>query len=390
MHGLGFRFTSTSLADGELALRDDVRRFLHEPHPGWSGPHLGFSGFSPEFSKELAARGWVGMAIPREYGGSGRTAVERFLVAEELLRAGAPVGAHWIADRQSAPMILAFGTERQRRFFLPKIASGECYFSIGMSEPDAGSDLASVRTTARRVDGGWRLRGRKVWTSNAHLNHYCIVLCRSERRTDDRHAGLSQVILDLAAPGVQVRPLRLLDGSHHFNELVLDDVLVPDDMALGDIGSGWRQVTAELSFERAGPDRYLTTYPLLQEFLGHDRFGPTGDRGLDEHRGLDELGRLGARLWAIRQLGLAVARSVDRGHSPGAEAALVKDLGTRLEQDIVRVVAELVDEQPSLDSADRLLALLADATLNAPSFTIRGGTSEILRSVAARRLEVGQ
>lgn len=384
MPGPDIAFRPTRFTDAELALRREVREFVREEFPpGEYRPNLGFGGYSPEFSRRLAARGWVGMAIPREYGGRGRTTVERFIVVEELLRAGAPVGAHWVADRQSAPVILAFGTAEQRKRFLPAISAGECYFSIGMSEPDSGSDLASVRTAAERVPDGWRLRGRKIWTSNAHVNHYAIVLCRTSPLESDRHAGLSQFIVDLHAPGVVVRPLYLIDGSHHFNELELDDVLVPDDMVLGEIGAGWRQVTSELTFERAGPDRYLSTFPLLERYLA--------ERGADTGPATAErLGALGARLWTIRQLGLAVARAVDGGAAPAVQAALVKDLGTTFEQEVVRVIGDLVESEPSPDSTSLLLSLLAEAVLNAPAFTIRGGTTEVLRMIAARGLGVGR
>jgi alkylation response protein AidB-like acyl-CoA dehydrogenase len=386
MSGLDIVFQPTRLDDAELALRHEVREFLRQEFPpGEYRPNLGFGGYSPDFSRRLAARGWVGMAIPREYGGQGRTAVERFIVVEELLRAGAPVGAHWIADRQSGPVILAFGTEAQRVRFLPAICRGECYFSIGMSEPDSGSDLASVRTVAEPVPGGWRLRGRKIWTSNAHLNQFAITLCRSSPLTADRHAGLSQFIVDLHSPGVVVHPVHLIDGSHHFNEVELDDVFVPDDLVLGQIGAGWRQVTSELTFERAGPDRYLSTFPLLERYVA-ERAALDGT----VERAAGRIGRLGARLWTIRQLGLAIARAVDRGDAPAVQAALVKDLGTTFEQELVRVIGDLVDDEASQDSPSLLIALLAEAVLNAPAFTIRGGTTEVLRMIAARGLGVGR
>ncbi len=253
------RFTPAVLTEDEEQLRSEVRAFLAEElPPGSYAPGLGMNGsHSPEFSKKLAQRGWLGMAVPPRYGGHGRTAVDRFIVVEELLAAGAPVGAHWIADRQTAPALLTYGTEEQRERLLPAISAGECYFSIGMSEPDAGSDLASVLTMATRVPDGWSVSGTKIWTSGAHLNHFCVVLCRTSPLEDDRHHGLSQLIVDLTSPGITINPIPFLDGSHHFNEIVLDEVFVPDDMVLGDVGMGWQQVTSELSYERSGPDRFL-------------------------------------------------------------------------------------------------------------------------------------
>jgi alkylation response protein AidB-like acyl-CoA dehydrogenase len=379
----GISFTPTELTASERALRGEVQEFLAAELPSSRRPSLGFDGHEPEFSRKLAARGWVGMSIPAKYGGGGRTAVERFIVAEELLRAGAPVGAHWIADRQSGPVILRFGTEEQRQRFLPSICRGECYFSIGMSEPDSGSDLASVRSAAERADGGWRLRGRKVWTTHAHRNHYFIALCRTSPAEQDRHEGLSQFIVDLKSPGVEIRPLLFLDGSHHFNEVVLDDVFVPDDMVLGRVGAGWAQVTSELTYERGGPDRYMSTFPLLRQYLAERAEEVSGHTAAT-------VGRLTARLWAIRQLSLSVARSVDQGAAPRVESALVKDLGTLYEQAVAQALSDLGARELTRESDSLFESLLAEAVLNAPSYTIRGGTNQILRTIAARGLGVGR
>ena len=222
------------------------------------------AGWDEDFSRRLGARGWLGMTIPVAYGGQGRSALARYVVTEELLAAGAPVAAHWVADRQTAPALLRYGTERQKERYLPGIARGECYVALGLSEPDAGSDLAGVRTRAAKVPGGWELTGTKVWTTGGHHAHVITVLARSGPPDGrNRRAGLSQFIVNLPDPSVRVRPIRLLSGEHHFNEVVLDGVFIPDDMVLGEPGEGWRQVTAELAFERSGPERFLSTFPLL-------------------------------------------------------------------------------------------------------------------------------
>lgn len=375
-------FGPTTLSPAEEALRLEVREFLAAELPPDHRPGLGMAArHDPEFSRKLAQRGWVGMAIPPEYGGRGRTAVERFIVTEELLAAGAPIAAHFVADRQTGPTVLHYGTEEQRRRFLPAISAGKCWFSLGMSEPDSGSDLASVRTTATRVEGGWSLRGTKVWTSAAHQNHFFVVLCRtSPMQEGNRHAGLSQLIVDLHAPGVQISPIPYLDGTHHFNEVVLDDVFVPDDMVLGEIGSGWKQVTSELAYERSGPDRWLSTFTVLREFL-RERAGRTLSDGEAA-----VVGRLTARYWAIRQLSLSVARALDAGHAPAVEAALVKEIGTRFEQEVVEVLRSAADTEIDPEASSLFHQLLAEAVLTNPSFTLRGGTTEILRSVAAKGL----
>lgn len=362
-------------------VRAEVRAFLAEELAAGSfSTHVDtwLSGVDPAFSRKLGERGWLGMTWPRQYGGHERTAMERYAVTEELLAAGAPVAAHWIADRQSGPNLLRYGTEAQRTEILPRIAAGECYFVIGMSEPDSGSDLASIRTRAtRNGDGDWVVNGAKVWTSNAHASHYAITLVRtSPADPANRHAGLSQLLVDLSLPGITVNPIRILDGGHHFNEVVFDDVVVPGDMLLGEEGNGWHQVTAELAFERSGPERFLSTYPLVAEFA----------RRATEPAQLATLGRLSARLLALRQMSLRIAAALDRGELPDIPAALVKDVGTTFEADVIDEVRRAVDVPASLDSPDPLGRALAEAQLHAPGYTLRGGTNEILRGIVARGL----
>ena len=362
----------------ELRLR--VRAFLEaEIASGAIRPAADawMSGIDIGFSQRLAERGWVGMTIPTQYGGHGRSALERYVVTEELLAAGAPVGAHWIADRQMAPSVLRNGTEEQKRAYLPKIARAEAFFSIGMSEPDSGSDLASVRTRARLTEEGWRLSGTKLWTSVAHIATAMVVLARTDDVTDAngkpiRHAGLSQFIVDLPNPGIRISPVITIDGVHHFNEVVFDDALIPESALLGKRGDGWRQVTAELGNERSGPERILSPMPVLAAWA---KSRPRGEAALDD------LGRLAARLVVLRQLSAAVAGELDRGGNSATQAALVKDLGTRFEGEVVDVISRHVGAEP-----EPLAALVGQATLHVPAFTLRGGTTEVLRGIVAKEL----
>jgi alkylation response protein AidB-like acyl-CoA dehydrogenase len=366
-------------------LRGAVRAFVggqrFEPHC-----HAWMTEFDAEFSRALGRQGWIGMTWPPEYGGGGRPERERLVVIEELLAAGAPVAAHWIADRQTGPALLRYGQPEQRRRYLPLITRGECFFAIGMSEPDSGSDLASIRTAATATADGWRVTGRKVWTGHAHQADYLLALVRTAPRdSSQRHAGLTQLIIDLSAGGVTVRPLRSLDGGHHFNEVTLDDVPVPRDALLGREGSGWDQVTSELAYERSGPERFLSTVPLLRE-LARRRGG----------RGDPQIGGLVAELQTLRALSAMIADALEGGAlrsgtspgegAPAREAAMVKDLGTRFELKVIDVARELVDTEPALDSPDTLSRLLAEAVLHGPEGTLRGGTTEILRGIVARQL----
>lgn len=361
-------------------LRLEVREFLDaQLAAGTFTPDVDswLSGWNVEFTRALARRGWLGMTIPKEYGGHGRTFLERFVVTEELLAAGAPVAAHWMADRQVAPMLLRFGNETLKRTYLPRIAAGEIFFGIGMSEPDSGSDLASVRTRAERVDGGWRVYGTKLWTSGGHEADAFIALVRTAPPTVtdgrvDRHSGLSQLLVRLKEPGVQIRPVISANGQHHFNEIVLDGVFVADDHVVGELGAGWRQVTSELSFERSGPERFLSTYPLAAAVFGRD------DLMLDAA----EVGRFTARLAGLHQMSLSIAAALQRGERADVPAALVKVLGTTLEGDL----ADLVDLDLPAGSSVPAATLTRRAVQQRPGFTLRGGTNEILRGVIARGL----
>ena len=374
-------FAPVALTDAELSLRDEVRQWLSASLPADFRPGLGIgAGHDPAFSKMLAEQGWVGMAIPTRYGGHGKSAVERFIVTEELLAAGAPVLAHFVADRQTAPTILRYGTEAQRSEFLPRIASGQCYFSIGLSEPDSGSDLASVRTRAERTQGGWLLNGTKVWTSCAHLNDYFVVLCRTSGSHGDRHAGLSQLIVDLRSDGIEISPLPFLDGEHRFNVVTLSDVFVPDDLVLGELGDGWRQVTSELAYERSGPERFLSTYGLFKSWVSDYLHGQ-----LDASQA-QAIGRIVARFRVTRMMSLSIAKTIDLGGAPAVEASVVKDIGTRFEQDLVLLIQSMTELELDPARGSMFELLLSESILSGPSFTIRGGTTQVLQSIIAKSL----
>ena len=318
------------------------------------------------------------MTLPREYGGHARPAFERYVVCEELLAAGAPQGSHWIADRQSGPQILRNGSQRLKESILPRIAAGTCTFGIGMSEPDSGSDLSSIRTKAEKVDGGYRVSGQKIWTTNAQHADYMIVLCRTSPRGEDRYGGMSQLVTPMQDPTITTRLMRDLRGDEELNEVTFDATFVPDDHLLGQEGDGWRLVGEELAFERSGPDRILSTFGLLSVMA--QRVGPDPD-GMEAA----EIGRLTARVSAIRQLSLTINRRLTSGEPVYGLAPIMKDLGTALEQDIPEVARRILDMTPAEDG-DPGQAALATAILSAPCFSLRGGTREILKGMIAREM----
>lgn len=365
------------MPEGADELRAEVRAFLDAERARGTlldRPDSWFAGWDRDFSRRLAEQGWVGMTLPVEYGGGGRSPLERYVVIEELLAAGAPVGAHWVSDRQAGPSILANGTDEQRVRYLPAITRGECFFSIGMSEEGAGSDLAAVATRAERDGDTWRLTGVKMWTGGSHVNDVAIVLARSDPDAGSRHAGLSQYVVDLHAPEVRAEPIHLLTGEHRFNATHLDGV--PGEL-LGPEGSGWAQVTGELAQERSGPERFLSTFPLLTSLL---RLGVPD-------AGSVPVGLLVARLASLRRLSLGVASALERGESPDVAAALVKDLGTRFEGRLVEDVRALspvvADPSAPVGSHAEVLAL---GIGHLPAYTLRGGTNEILRGIITKGL----
>ena len=360
------------------ALRAELRAWLavNQPQGDVVARANCWASFDADFSRALGAAGYVGMTLPKQYGGGDRHPLERYVVIEELLAAGAPVGAHWIADRQTGPLILRYGSEEQRQRYLPGIAKGELYACIGLSEPGAGSDLAAVRTTARETAEGWWINGQKIWTTGAHFSHIMLALVRTEEGSE-RNAGLSQLLIDLDTPGITIRPIIDMAGHHDFNEVFFDDVLVPHGALVGMRGQGWQQVTAELGLERSGPERYLSSHALLVALI--DAAGAEPDPAVAVL-----IGELTAEMWTLRQLSMSTAAKLAAGEDPMVEASVVKELGNAFEQDMPRRVQAIVD--CPWDDPSELGQLLRALLIASPSFSLRGGTREVIRGIIARGL----
>jgi len=363
-------------------LREDVRAFLATELRGRSAVARAesWTGFDADFSRKMGERGWLGMTWPKQYGGHERSAFERYVVIEEMLAAGAPVAAHWIGDRQSGPTLLKFGNEAQKQAILPGIAAGRLTFCIGMSEPDAGSDLAATRTRAERTGDGWRITGTKVWTTNAHRAHFMILFCRTSGKPGDRQEGMSQLLVDLKnTSGITIKPIIDLAGAHHLNEVHFDGAVVPHDALLGEEGEGWHQVMSELAFERSGPERFLSSFQLLVELIGVLQ-------GSESDTARGAVARLTAHLLVLRRLSRSVAGMLEAGENPALHAAIVKDQGALFEQSIPEIARAIYDAEPDANSTNAFDAVLANMLLNAPSWSLRGGTREILRGIIARGL----
>jgi len=378
------RFDPIRLPPECAELRKQVRAFLTEHiAAGTFDPHQGGHGesYNRAFSKSVGAKGWIGMTWPKKYGGHERSQLERYVVTEEFRVANAPSNLHFVADRQSGPILLKYAPEHVKQDILPRICRGELCFAIGMSEPGSGSDLFAAKAKAAKVDGGWRVNGSKIWTTSAHVADYMLALFRTSPPTkENRRHGLTQFLVDMKTPNITVHPINQMTGLPGFNEVVFADAFIPDDHLLGEIDGAWKQATSELAYERSGPERFLDTFYIMLELIR--AVGPEPDL-----RSAEGLGRLVAQLHTLRRMSVSVAGMLQAGKEPVVEGSIVKDLGTLWEQKLparVRELAAFLD--PEMTNRATLDEQLAIATTIAPKLTIQGGTTEILRGIIARGL----
>jgi len=367
-------------------------------------------GHDPAFAIELAERGWLGMTWPPSVGGGGRSALERFVVFESLISEGAPVASAYFADRQIGPTLLQFGTAEQQERWLPGILAGTSMWCIAMSEPDAGSDVASLRTRATPDpdgSGGWRVSGAKVWTSGAAHADWCYLIARTDVEARP-HAGLSEFVVDMRSPGIEVRPIVDQTANKHFCEVVFDHVAVPAGHLVGTPNDSFRQVMRQMEHERGGIDRLASNRRLYVDCLPH--VDTTDPRVRQEIAALETGYRLG-RLLVLREV---------LGQAPPAFSAATKTFCTEHEQRVAafcgRVLgpaAQAWDQpRPGPDRAERagspsdragqadradlaervavaggadLAHRVARNLVYAPAYTLMGGTTQILRTILADR-----
>ncbi|MGR3320415.1 MAG: acyl-CoA dehydrogenase family protein [Pseudooceanicola sp.] len=381
---VALRFDPVRLPENVQALRLEVRDFIREQaEKGVFDPKAKEYGADSmdRFAKAVAAKGWIGMAWPKEYGGQERSFLERYVVNEEMLIARAPTRKYFVADRQSGPTLIRYASESIKREVLPKIIAGEAMFCIGMSEPNSGSDLFAAQAKATRVEGGWRLNGSKIWTTGAQHADYMIGLFRTSPPTkENRRHGLTSFLVDMHAEGVTVNPIRMANGYPEFNECVFDDVFLPDENVIGEIDGAWKQATSELAYERSGPERFLETFGAMRAFLA-------AVEGTDDARVQEGLGRLIAQLHTMRRMSVSVAGMLQAGREPVTEASIVKDLGTVWDKSLPQELRKLIslmdyDEYDVAAYRERMNYF----TRTAPKLTIQGGTTEILRGIVARGL----
>lgn len=365
--------------------RKEVRSFLEgelrsggfEPRcDGWIG------GYSPEFSRKLAQKGWIGLSWPKQYGGGGRSHLDRLILTEELLRYGTPCGLHWFADRQVGPCIIAYGSDEQKREYLPPITRAEMSFGLGLSEPGAGSDLASLRTSAVESGDVFIVNGQKVWTSLGHLVTHMYLVVRSDT-TVPKHKGISELVVDMSLPGITVRPLIDMTGEKHFNEVFFDNVKVPKKCLIGQKNNGWNQITAQLDYERSGIERVMGNYPLLEAVIARMKQEGKRDPVLRS-----KVAQMAIEFEIGRLLAYRVASMIEEGKLPRHETAMAKLFCTEYEQRIARTGMEVAGLHGQLGNDARGTSFARhanDSYLYAQGYTLMAGTSEILRTVIATR-----
>lgn len=373
-----------ALTPEQQAFRSDIRTFLAQEVSSESSTEDGWIvGYSPEFSRKLGARGWIGLTWPKKYGGQERSYLDRLVLTEELLRAGAPVAAHWLGDRQVGPALLAYGSEEQKATLLPRVTKGEIVFCLGMSEPGAGSDLASLRTKAAEEGDHFVLNGQKIWTSFAHVADYAYLVARTDSNVP-KHKGISEFLVDMKIPGVTVRPLVDITGEHHFNEVFFDNVKVEKRWLIGEKNRGWYQIASQLDYERSGIERLLSNYPLFRDTLKYAQ-----ETGLAKDPLVrTQLAQMQIELDMGRFMVYKVAWLLTQGQVPNHEAAMAKCFCTEVEQRIAQTVCNLLGDYSVLlpgSPAARLSGRAALEYLYAPAYTIQGGTSNVLRNIMAIR-----
>ena len=325
------------------------------------------NGYSKEFARELAVRGWIGMTWPESVGGAGRPPIDRLIVGEELIAAGAPIGAMWFADRQMGPTLINYGRPDQQDAFLPGILSGETTWCIGMSEPDAGSDLAGLQTSATREGDEWVINGQKIWTSFGEVADYCYLICRTDS-DGPPHAGISEIIVPMDTPGIEVRPIKDMTTNRHFCEVFFTDVRVPALNLVGVEGNAFKQTMRQLEHERGGIDRLVSNYALYQ--IARDRADNTDPIVRQEIARLEIGYRIG-RILVIRE----VLRQAPAGFS-----AATKCFCTEHETAVSEFVARTLGPEATLWDP------VTQGLTYAPGYTIMGGTSNVMRNILGERV----
>ena len=369
-------------------LEEEIRQGAFQPMTeGWA------QGSSLDFSRKIAKKGWIGLTWPKEYGGQGRSWMDRLILTEELLRYGAPAGWYWSSDRQMGPSIIKFGTEEQKKEILPRIIRGEISMAIGMSEPEAGSDMASLQTRAVEDGDDFVVDGQKVWTSGSMHSDFIYAVVRTDPayapHAPDNYKGISELIIPTGTPGITIRPLMDMTGREHFAEVFFDSARVPKKYLIGQKNRGFYQIMEQLDHERAGIERLMSNYIVFSDIIEYSK--KTKRNGIPlckEPLIRDKLAKLAVDFELGRLLCYRVSWVLDQGRVPNLEAAIAKAYCTEFEKRLAAETLEILGLYGQLMPDSKFVPLTGNAVtsyLYSPGYTIQGGTSEILRGIIARR-----
>jgi alkylation response protein AidB-like acyl-CoA dehydrogenase len=370
-----------TFSDDELAFRDEFRSWLAEnpppPDPGDVGDDAR-NAWRGAWQRQLYEGGWAAPNWPNEYGGRGATLTQSAIYFEEIGRARVPLPANVLGILLGGPTLMVWGTDEQKERYLTPILSAEEVWCQGFSEPDAGSDLASLKTRAVKDGDDWLVTGQKVWTSGAQYAKWCMLVARTDPDAP-KHKGLTYFLMDMEQDEVQVRPLRQITGEAEFNELFIEDARIPDENVIGGVGNGWKVALTTLMNERAGLG--FTLQIRLRQILD-DVIAAAAERGkLDDPRIADEIAELNARCEAIRLMAWKGLTDTERYGQPGPEGSLVKWLWSETNQRVTQLAADVVGAEALTAGTGWSYELL-----RARGNTIEGGTTEILKNIVAERV----
>ena len=383
---MDFRFTKE-----QEKFRQEVRGFLEEElRQGNFEPSCDawIQGYSPEFTRKVAQKGWIGLTWPEEYGGQGRSNVDRFILTEEMLRYGAPAACHWFADRQIGGSILRYGTEEQKKELLPKILRGEAYIGLGMSEPEAGSDLAAVKTRATEDGDDYILDGQKMWTSCGMFMNYIYLVARTDPEAP-KHRGISEFVVDVSLPGITITPTIDITGSQAWAEVFFDGMRIPKKCLIGEKNRGFYQIVNQLAYERAGLERLMANYPLFDAIIKFAKETKRMGKSLSQDRLIRyKLAQLQVEFEIGRLLTYRVALVIDKGSTPTVEAAMAKAYSTTFEQHLASTAMEILGLYGQVTAGSKWVPILGMAPhsyLGSKGYSLQAGASEVLRNIVAER-----
>ena len=383
---MDFKFT-----EEQNELREEVREFLEDEikHDLWQPTcDAWIMAYDPEFTRRVAAKGWIGLTWPKKYGGQERSFIDRLIVTEEMLRYGAPAACHWFADRQIGGAIVHYGTDEQKEEILPKILKGEAYVGLGMSEPEAGSDLASLKTRATEDGDDYVIDGQKVWTSGgSHMNMIYLVA-----RTDPnvvKHKGISEFLFETSLSGITVRPIVDITGGVHFNEVFFDGVRVPKKYLIPEKNRGFYQVVNQLDYERSGMERLMANYPLFEALVQYVRETECNGKPLAEDPVVrSRIAQLKIELEIGRLHMYRVAAVMDQGRAPNWESSMSKAYGTAFEQRLASTAIDITGLYGQLTPESRWVPMQGMAYhsyLSSKGYSLQAGSSEVLKNILALR-----